>query len=228
MEPGETSHNEHRVEPLEGFVGKRRRSLKSVKRNDRGARVLRVGAPLLGALIAAAFLATLREPAIEASPARDMFGLAAGEDLMTKPRFVGRDASGRMVHIEAQRALRREASGRLELDNPTATRSAPGDTAYRSASAKRGYYRETDKQLELEGNVTLDLGDGHVFHTRRALVDLEGGHIDGPVAVHGSGPMGTISADTFDMTHEDQRLVFSGNVRLSVDAAAADEITGGS
>lgn len=198
-----------------------RATIGQARASARRARRLRLALPLLAVSIAAAFIVTLRDPGLSASPVADQLGLGAEGDVMTSPRFLGEDGEGREYTLEAETARRRGASGMVEFERPVARQPQP-DGRVRTARASRGAFGENANRLTLEGDVQLDLGDGHVFVTRRAVVDFDADRVDGPAAVTGAGPLGDLRADSFSVTDGGARLVFSGDVRFTLDAAALD------
>ncbi len=201
-----------------------RATISEARKVTRLTRRLRIALPVLGIGVATVFVATVRPQSLSASPAMTALGLASGEDLMTSPTFLGADDDGRPFQLSAERAIRREASGRIELVQPEARQDVDGLS--RAVVADWGAYHELSQELQLDGDVRLDLGDGHVFQTARATMKLEEGQVDGPSPVRGDGPMGSIAADRFEIRDDGAALRFEGGVRLSVDASALDRATG--
>jgi lipopolysaccharide export system protein LptC len=131
---------------------------------------------------------------------------------MTNARFYGRDNAGRAYVLAAAEASRDDRDvRRIELDRPSLTLDTGAQGPSR-VSADRGVFREDDRRLALEGDVTLQLASGGVFRTDRAIADTLKGTVAGPSPVSGSGPQGAISADAFDVYDRGARVVFRGDV----------------
>jgi lipopolysaccharide export system protein LptC len=130
---------------------------------------------------------------------------------MTNARFFGRDSAGRPYVLGAAEASRDDKDlNRIALIKPSLVLDPGGERSAR-VTADRGVYREDDRIVRLEGNVTLRTADG-VFTTARAVVDTIQGVVTGPDPVAGQGPMGSIRAQSFGVYDRGARVVFRGEV----------------
>lgn len=198
-----------------------RATIEEARASARRARRLRASLPILGLGVTLAFIMNLREPGLAANPVIDEFGLKRQGDVMVDPHYAGEDATGRPFKLEAAEARRRPSSNVVEFVRPTAFQPHD-DRPPRTARADRGAFGETANRLDLQGRVQLDMGDGHLFATDRAVVDFDRDRVDGVHPVRGDGPLGSIEAEAFSITNGGERLVFSGEVRLVIDAEALD------
>lgn len=131
---------------------------------------------------------------------------------MTNPRFFGQDDHGRNFVVaarEAQRSLRVQAD--VKLIDPDIQLSGTADRSMQ-AKAKQGVYEDTTKRVSLQGDVRIAGGDGTVFTTQQALVDMKSGTVSGNSPVQGSGPLGQISASSYAIYDRGARIVFTGQV----------------
>ena len=120
---------------------------------------------------------------------------ASREVTLEKSRFLGQDAQGRSFVIGFERAVRDADTGRFRLLGPAL-------------------------RLNLGGRkvttLTADGGSGFTLVTPEAVVDTETGIVTGSKGVQGSGPLGTISASSYAIYEQGERVVFSGSVENKV------------
>jgi lipopolysaccharide export system protein LptC len=131
---------------------------------------------------------------------------------MTNAQFFGRDKSGRPFVVSASEAARDDRDlARFVLTMPQLVLDAGNPKASR-VSAASGVYRQDNRIAELNGKVTVTDGQGDTFVTDRAIVDTAHGAVTGPSPVRGAGPMGVITAQSFEVLQNGQRVVLRGNV----------------
>ena len=137
---------------------------------------------------------------------------AGGSIHMTNARFYGRDGTGRAFVLGANEASRVNGDiKKIELKGPLLTFGAGGESESH-ISANQGIYREDDRILRLNGHVVLRDPSGNVFTTDEAVVDTVHGTVVGKRNVSGAGPTGAITADTFAISDQGKRIVFTGDV----------------
>ncbi|MBU1385447.1 MAG: LPS export ABC transporter periplasmic protein LptC [Alphaproteobacteria bacterium] len=136
---------------------------------------------------------------------------AAKEIRLDNPMFHGQDAAGRSFIIGAQGAVRDPATGRFRLNGPV-LRLNLGGTKVTEMTADAGIYNETARSVTIGPNVRIsDGGSGFVLTTPEAVVDTASGVVTGDKGVEGRGPLGTISATSYAIYEQGERVVFRGS-----------------
>lgn len=136
---------------------------------------------------------------------------AAREIRLDNPMFHGQDAAGRSFIIGAQGAVRDPATGRFRLNGPV-LRLNLGGTKVTEMTADAGIYNETARSVTIGPNVRIsDGGSGFVLTTPEAVVDTASGVVTGDKGVQGRGPLGTISATSYAIYEQGERVVFRGS-----------------
>ena len=125
--------------------------------------------------------------------------------------FHGQDAQGRSFIIGAQGAIRDPATGHFRLVGP-ALRLNLGGTKVTELTADGGTYDQTARTVTIGPNVRIsDGGSGFTLTTPEAVVDTDTGVVTGDKGVQGRGPLGTISATSYAIHEQGQRVVFRGS-----------------
>lgn len=130
---------------------------------------------------------------------------------LDNPMFHGQDAAGRSFIIGAQGAVRDPATGRFRLNGPV-LRLNLGGTKVTEMTADAGIYNEQARSVTIGPNVRIsDGGSGFVLTTPEAVVDTASGVVTGDKGVQGRGPLGTISASSYAIYEQGERVVFTGS-----------------
>lgn len=171
-----------------------------------------------GALTWTVFRTVMSGVEREASQARDI--------RLDNPMFHGQDAEGRSFVIGAEGAVRDPATGRFRLNGPV-LRLNLGGAKVTEMTADAGIYNEAARSVTIGPNVRIsDGGSGFVLTTPEAVVDTATGVVTGDKGVEGRGPLGTISATSYAIYEQGQRVVFSGSgdnkVRGTIAAASGE------
>lgn len=125
--------------------------------------------------------------------------------------FHGQDAQGRSFIIGAEGAVRDPATGHFRLIGP-ALRLNLGGTKVTELTADGGVYDQTARTVTIGPNVRIsDGGSGFTLTTPEAVVDTGTGVVTGDKGVQGRGPLGTISATSYAIYEQGQRVVFRGS-----------------
>lgn len=125
--------------------------------------------------------------------------------------FHGQDAQGRSFIIGAEGAIRDPATGHFRLVGP-ALRLNLGGTKVTELTADGGTYDQEARTVTIGPNVRIsDGGSGFTLTTPEAVVDTTTGIVTGDKGVQGRGPLGTISATSYAIHEQGQRVVFSGS-----------------
>lgn len=159
------------------------------------------------ALVAAGFVSALGRTGVK----RDR--LAADDTIrMLSPRFTGRSTDGKLFIVTADEAIRRNAEdSRIELTEPEIG-SGKGGTI----RARRGVYDLDRRVVDLEAGVELEDIEGNRFTTEVATFRIDDNYARGDRPVNGRGPIGDMSADSFEVIESGRFIKLRGNVRTLV------------
>jgi lipopolysaccharide export system protein LptC len=129
---------------------------------------------------------------------------------LDNPMFHGQDAQGRSFVIGAQGAVRDPVTGWFRLNGPV-LRLNLGGTRITEMTADAGIYNEAERSVTIGPNVRIsDGGSGFVLTTPEAVVDTATGVITGDRGVEGRGPLGTLSASSYVIRDQGERVEFRG------------------
>jgi lipopolysaccharide export system protein LptC len=146
----------------------------------------------------------------------DLRGRLGGAIHMTNAQFHGRDDQDRAYVVFAREASRDDFDvNRFYLVDPRMVFDAE-NVKESHISADQGVYRKDTRILSLRGHVSLRDPSGDDFATEQAIVDTAHGTIAGQGRVTGTGPTGAITAQSFTVYDQGQRVVFRGNVHSVV------------
>lgn len=130
---------------------------------------------------------------------------------LDNPMFHGQDAQGRSFVIGAQGAVRDTDTGQFRLIGPV-LRLNLGGRKVTEMTADGGLYNEAARTVTIGPNVKIsDGGSGFVLTTPEAVVDTATGIVTGSKGVDGRGPLGTISASSYAIYDQGERVVFNGS-----------------
>ena len=134
------------------------------------------------------------------------------EVTLENSRFLGQDAQGRSFVIGFERAVRDADTGRFRLVGP-ALRLNLGGRKVTTLTADGGVYDEAAHTVTIGPNVRIsDGGSGFTLVTPEAVIDTSTGVVTGSKGVQGTGPLGTVSASSYAIYEQGERVVFSGSV----------------
>ena len=187
----------------------RRLSLAQARRHSARVRTLRTVFVTLAVGASAALVGALAGNAIEnaGQSQRDLDGNEAVT--MLNPRFSGRDKFGRPFMLTAETAQRQRGNPDLvELVNPRLV-----DELNRIVTAPRGVYDQGEETLELFGDVRAEEADGYVFSSTQAKVFVAENRVVGTEPLSGSGPIGDVRADTYEIMEDGSSIRLQGRVR---------------
>lgn len=137
--------------------------------------------------------------------------------------FHGQDAQGRSFVIGAQGAVRDPQTGHFRLVGP-ALKLNLGGTKVTELTADAGVYDQEARTVTIGPNVRIsDGGSGFVLTTPEAVVDTATGVVTGDKGVQGRGPLGTLSASSYAIYEQGQRVVFTGSGENKVQGTIAPQ-----
>lgn len=133
---------------------------------------------------------------------------------MVQPRYVGVDERSQPFTIIAEQATQQKGSS-----DDTGLVHPQGDIqltqgAWLALTADRGVYKQTAKELDLEGGVQIFHDGGYEIMTEAAVLDLEKGFASGDSAVQGQGPNSTLEGKGFRIHERGQRVEVTGPARV--------------
>lgn len=147
-------------------------------------------------------------------------GEVANDLAMIKPRLSGTDAKGNPFVITADRAVQEgRNSRRARLENVDADMTLDKER-WLNATAANGLFDADARTLVLGGGIAVFSDNGYELRTKAAHFDLKRGFVHGEQKVTGQGPLGTMSADAFEVDKTTQQIRLKGNVRTSFQKAA--------
>jgi lipopolysaccharide export system protein LptC len=146
---------------------------------------------------------------------------------LEKPMFHGQDAEGRSFVIGAQGAVRDPNTGYFTLNGPT-LRLNLGGRRVTQITADAGTYNEAGRTITIGPNVKISEGEsGFDLVTPEAVVDTRTGIVTGNKGISGTGPLGTISASSYVIAEQGERVTFSGSgenkIRGTINATSSGE-----
>jgi lipopolysaccharide export system protein LptC len=133
---------------------------------------------------------------------------------MTKPRLTGTDARGNPFVITADAAIQDPANRhRATLKQVQADMQFDG-LHWLNASADTGLFDMDAGTLKLDGGIALYTDSGYELHTKSADADLRNNIFQGHEKVAGHGPLGSLSADRFQIDRLKKHLTLNGHVHM--------------
>jgi lipopolysaccharide export system protein LptC len=187
---------------------KRAQTLRKARRRSRLIGLLRRGfVAAAGASFAAVFVFMTLHAVQGVSNAGQY---ASAEPLrMINPRFIGQTDNGGPYQLSAEMAERQPGENQpIELVAPV-YRTEAGTIML----APRGIYDEQAQTVVFDGEVLFSDAGGNRFTTPNMMVDLEAGTLTGRGGVTGAGPLGVLSAESYERRDSDRALVLRGGVR---------------
>ncbi|WP_084397429.1 LPS export ABC transporter periplasmic protein LptC [Henriciella aquimarina] len=131
---------------------------------------------------------------------------------MVNPRFTGRDLAGRSFVITADTAQRQRGGGDgIDLRSPKLV-SEDGTVV----TAPSGLYNQDAQTLELYEDVQVTTERGYTFASRSAKMFINEGRVEGIDPLSGSGPLGDVRSNTYEIVEEGDKIVLSGGVEMTI------------
>lgn len=194
------------------WVPRRQLTLEQARRRTSIVRLLRItftaaAAISIGILIGQLAASTLNRSskAVETYRADEVV-------TMINPRFNGRDTEGSAFVITADSAQRWRANEDLiDLINPTLFDEFGGQV-----SAPAGLYDQKAQTLELYEDVRILDASGYRFATTSARVYVQDGRVQGVEPLSGTGPLGDVRSDTYEISRDGEVVTLEGNVQMTL------------
>jgi len=193
----------------------RQLTLVAARRRSVLVRVLRV-LFILSALgiigIVAAYIITNTAKPAPVAPVVQTQETDPSKMLIVNPVYTGRDEDNGGYVVKAATAKTLSEEEKItELVRPELGRGEDPNV-----TAARGVYDDQNKTLELYDDVQLQTPSGFVFDTSSAKIDIKKDRIYGDETVEGSGPLGDITADGYEVLNGGERILFNGRVTTTI------------
>lgn len=137
---------------------------------------------------------------------------------MMNPRFHGIDNHHQPYHIVADTAIKAQ-DNQLVLTNVTADISL-SDTQYITAKATQAIYALPTRDIQLFGIIHVTSTTGYEATTSVMILDLKNSKASGNNSIHIKGPLGTLTAGSFEMP-DTHHLIFENHVTMKLNPKKA-------
>lgn len=128
---------------------------------------------------------------------------------LVRPKFLGRDAEGREFSVSAEGAVRSFGE-----NGPIALRLPVFENANKQRlTSPVGDYDSAGHRLVLRGGVELNDAHGNRFRSPTAEIDTKENIASGNQGVTGEGPLGSVSAEAYEIFGFEGRIILRGKVR---------------
>lgn len=178
-------------------------------------RMLRLALPLVAVVMIGLVMAWPQvEDAVEPIAEQTSVPSTIGKNELVNPKFESRDEKGQPYTITAERAIQsaRDPSVIL-LETPKADITM-ANGRWMSGEAEQGAYRQDTEKLLLKGKVRLFHDEGYELRTEKLQVDMQGRTAWSDQAVYAQGPAGTLEATGMQADSLNNRLIFTGPLKL--------------
>lgn len=204
--------NTAHTEMLAQWAPQRQMTLAQARRRSSTVGILRI-AFVAGAAISAGVIIGPMAATTLTGPGQHIDQLEGDEVVtMVNARFTGRNISGEAYVITAEAAQRRRADPSIiNLTNPRMV-----DDKGTEVSAPVGVYYQNAEYLDLFQAVRIRDRDGYEFTTTAARIFIQEGRVQGLEPLSGNGPLGDVRADSYEIEDEGDRVIFRGNVDLTI------------
>jgi lipopolysaccharide export system protein LptC len=132
---------------------------------------------------------------------------------MSHPRLTGADDSGQPFVVTALSAVQESANSKRALLNKVDADITLNDGTWINVVSDKGVVDTEKRTLHLAGNISIYSDNGYEAHSPTAQVDLKTGIVQGTEPVQVQGPMGSLTADGFEIHRNTKKLFFKGNVK---------------
>ncbi|HTO40052.1 MAG TPA: LPS export ABC transporter periplasmic protein LptC [Rhizomicrobium sp.] len=203
------------------WIARPRGTMLDAERYSRFVAVMKRALPITALVLLAAVAVYTFQPRQQERVAMtfEHVGEVANDLAMVKPRLSGSDADGNPFVVTADRAIQQGRNSRkARLENVDADMTLDHNR-WLNARAASGLFDADARTLMLEGGISVFSDNGYELHTQSAHFNLSRGVVRGEQKVTGQGPLGTLSADTFEVDKTTQQIRLRGNVHTSFQKA---------
>jgi len=209
---------------LRNWREQRRPAAGATQRYSRFVRVMKVTLPLIAfsLVVLVVVYSALRRETQNFKIIFEQRNGAADDRQLVAPRLTGTDGRGQPFTVTAKSAT--QAPGKSQKMN---FESVVGDITMKDKSwlaleATRGLMDGDAKTLDLYDTINIFTDKGYECHTTTARYDMGAGILRGEHPINCQGPLGLITAKSFEGLREAGRMVFSGGVSTTIYPAPRD------
>lgn len=194
------------------------------RRHSRRVRFLKIGMPIVAAIIVVAGLAaTWVARSVPVDIAVASTSIEDGRLVMQDPRMSGSDQHDRPYSLVARRAIQALGGGGIDLEAIEANLSVDDSTTARLAAAS-GRYDPDSGRLRLFDNILVDTSSGIRIELSSADVAVEEGRLEGTGPVRIVTPSQRLESGAVTIEDNGARLSFTNRVKLTL--LPAEQTTG--
>jgi len=197
---------------MEEWAPHRQLSLAQARSRTKIVRYMRFGLVAAAIVTLGIFLGFIARNAYERSQASASSINADESVAMLNPRFTGRDGAGNLYIITSESAQqRRQDEDLVDLVNPKLV-----DSFDREVTAPRGLYDRVKETLDLYDDVLVVDAQGYIFNSTHARVFPKTGYVNGVMPLSGTGPLGDIQSDSYELERSSGIVTFKGRVETVI------------
>ena len=193
---------------MDGWTPRRQLSLAQARARTQHVKAMRLGLVAAAVTLFGIFLGFILYSAVGSAAENSTVLNSEQTVAMLSPRFTGRDGAGNLYAITSETAQqRRENESLIDLVRPKFV-----DAFGREVTAPRGLYNRAEETIDLFDDVFLVDAEGYVFNSTHARMFPKSGHVLGVEPLDGTGPLGDIRSDRYELDRDTDIVTFIGNV----------------
>lgn len=197
---------------MEGWTPHRQLSLAQARNRTQMVRYMRFALVAAAIITLGIFLGFIARNAYDRAQGNAVAVNGDQTVTMVNPRFTGRDGAGSLYIITSETAQqRRENEDLIDLVNPKLVDSFGGEV-----TAPRGLYDRVNETLDLYEDVLVVDAEGYVFNSTHAQVFPKTGRVIGVEPLDGTGPLGDIRSDSYELDRDSGIVTFVGRVKTVI------------
>jgi lipopolysaccharide export system protein LptC len=190
------------------------REFARARRHSRLVRILKIGLPMLAAVIVVGGIAvTWIARSLPEDFAVTGTSIEDGRIVMQDPRMSGIDSQNRPYELVAERAIQALNGGGVDLEKITAKIALDEDMSA-TIEAASGKYDSAAETLALGGGVRVDTTDGITIRLTAADIDIATGALIGSGPVRIETPDQTIESSSLNLSNRGEVITFGGRVKM--------------
>lgn len=192
------------------------REFTRARRHSRVVRFLKVGLPIIAALIVAGgLLAIWLARSLPDNVSFSGTSIQDGRVVMQDPRMSGVDSRNRPYELIAQRAFQSITGGGVDLEHVNA-RIAIDDENTATIDAADGHYDQRGGEMQLSNGIAVKTTNGITIGMDKADIDIAKGVLTGSGPVKIVTPNQTIESKSVRVADGGKILSFGGGVKLTI------------
>ncbi len=190
---------------------------RAAQRHSRRVRALRIGLPLVSAVLIAALLVSWRSlPTPVGNLDLGDLGVSGSTLTMENPKLTGFGARGMAYDVTAERALQDLTDPQVVRLETISGRVQQPDGGWATLDARGGVYDSANEFLRLDRDIMIRVDDGKRAFLEAAEVDLKAQTVKSDRPVRLEMPGGRVRADRMDVEAGGKTIVLTGRVVLDL------------